>query len=134
MAELRCFAFLRCASHDEIAIELQRKKVQEYCEAMNYDLFSEITTDLPCDEAQAKAICQVYRKEIGLTGPLKMIVLNMHRISRHLHMVQKVVEVFKSYEIEVESTSPNDNGLLAITEEDELALFKALMDIPSGEI
>ncbi len=129
MSEPRCFAFHRCASNDEIAIELQRRKVQEYCKAMNYNLFSEITTDLPCDEDQARAICQVYRNEMGLTEPLKMVVLNLHRISRHLHTVQRIAEVFKSYEIEVESTSPNDNGLLTISEQAELELFKALQGI-----
>lgn len=127
MPEQRCFAFFRCANSSEISIELQQRQVQEYCRTMGYILFSEITSDQPCTEEQARQIATIYRKEMGENYPLKMIVLNLHRLGNDIHLVRQVASIFKEYDIEVESTCAYDNSLLALTEQDEYEFYQALM-------
>lgn len=130
MPEQRCFAFFRCANSSEISIELQQRRVQEYCKAMDYVLFSEITSDQPCTEEQARQIATIYRKEMGDNYPLKMIVLNLHRLGNDIHLVRRVASVFKEYDIEVESTCTYDNGILALTDQTEFEFYQALMENP----
>ena len=127
MPEQRCFAYFRCANSSEISIELQQRQVQKYCKAMDYVLFSEITSDQPCTEEQARQIASIYRKEMGESYPLKMIVLNLHRLGSDIHLVRRVASIFKEYDIEVESTCAYDNSLLALTEQDEYEFYQALM-------
>ena len=127
MPEQRCFAFFRCSNSSEISIELQQRQVQEYCKVMDYVLFSEITSDQPCTEEQARQIATIYRKEMGENFPLKMIVLNLHRLGNDIHLVRRVASIFKEYDIEVESTCAYDNSLLALTEQDEYEFYQALI-------
>lgn len=127
MPEQKVFAYFRCANPSEISIELQKRRVTEYCRAMGYDLFSEITADEPCSEEQARQIATIYRKQMGEAYPLKLIVLNQHRLGHDIHTVRKIHSIFREYDIEVESTCTEDNSLLAINEQEEYELFQALM-------
>lgn len=126
MADQKAIAYYRCENPSEISIELQRKRVREYCNAMNYDLFVEITADKPCTEQEAEAVCTVIRHEMHILGPLKLIVLNLHRINNDIHMVQRVSDVFNRHDVALESTNKADHEILALTDQDEYALFQAL--------
>ena len=126
MADQKAIAYYRCENLSEISIELQRKRVREYCSAMNYDLFVEITADKPCTEQEAEAVCTVIRHEMHILGPLKLIALNLHRINNDIHMVHRVVDIFGRHDISVESTSKADHEILALTDQEEYDLFQAL--------
>lgn len=126
MGNQKVIAYFRCENPSEISIELQRKRVQEYCNAMNYDLFVEITADKSCTEQEAEAICTVIRREMHIPEPLKLIVLNLHRIHYDIHTVHQVVDIFSLHEITIESTSKTDHEILALSDQDEYDLFQAL--------
>ena len=126
MADQKAIAYYRCENPSEISIELQRKRVQEYCTAMKYDLFVEITADNPCTEQEAEAICTVIRQEMRIPEPLILIVLNLHRLNHDIHTVHRVVDIFGRHDISVESTNKADHEILALTDQDEYALFQAL--------
>lgn len=127
MPEQKVFAYFRCANHSEISIELQKRRVTEYCTAMGYDLFSEITVDDRCTVEQARQIAAIYRKDMPESVPLKMIVLNLHRLGDDIHLIREIASVLREYSIETESTCTEDNSLLAMSEEEEYALYQALM-------
>jgi hypothetical protein len=126
MADQKVIAYYRCENPSEISIELQRKRVREYCSAMNYDLFVEITADNPCTEQEAEAICTVIRQEMRIPESLKIIVLNLHRLNHDIHTVHRVVDIFGCHDISVESTSKADHEILALTDQEEYDLFQAL--------
>lgn len=126
MVGQRAFAYLRCGSHTEISIDLQRRRIQEYCRAMNYELFAEITSENPCTEQEAEAICSVIRQQMQIIGPLKLIVLNLHRLNPDFHTVHRISEVFQRFDITVESTSRADHEILALNEQEEYELLLAL--------
>ena len=126
MADQKAIAYYRCENPSEISIELQRKRVREYCAAMNYDLFVEITADQPCTQQEAEAVCTVFRNEMRIPEALKLIVLNLHRLNHDIHTVHQVVDIFSLHEITVESTSKTDHEILALSDQDEYDLFQAL--------
>ncbi len=126
MPDQKVIAYFRCANPSEISVNLQKQRIQEYCKAMNYDLFSEVTSDQPCNEEQALALCNVIRKDMKIIGPLKLIVLNLHRISSDIHTVHRVADIFTAHDISLESTNKADHEVLALTEQAEYELFQAL--------
>ena len=126
MVGQNAFGYFRCGSPTEISIDLQRRRVQEYCRAMNYELFAEITAENPCTEQEAEAICSVIRHQMQIVGPLKLIVLNLHRINHDIQTVHRISEIFQGFDITLESTSRPDQEILALTEQEEYALFLSL--------
>lgn len=126
MVGQKAFGYFRCGSPTEISIDLQRRRVQEYCGAMNYELFAEITAEYPCTEQEAEAVCSVIRHQMRIVGPLKLIVLNLHRINPDFHTVHRISEVFNQFDITLESTSRADQEFLALSEQEEYDLFLSL--------
>ena len=126
MVGQKVFGYFRCGSPAEISIDLQRRRVQEYCRAMNYELFAQITAENPCTEQEAEAICDIIRHQMQIIGPLKLIVLNLHRINPDIHTVQRVSEVFNRFDIALESTNRADQEVLALSEQEEYDLFLCL--------
>ena len=126
MSDQKAVAYFRSSKPSEIPVELQRRRVQAYCKAMSYDLFSEITAEHPCTEQEAKAICRVIRTEMRVTDPLKLVVLNLHRVNPDIHVVHRVSELFSRYDITLESTERADHEILALTDDEEYDLFQTL--------
>lgn len=126
MVGQKAFGYFRCGSSTEISIDLQRRRVQEYCRAMNYELFAEITAKSPCTEQEAEAICSVIRHQMQIVGPLRLIVLNFSRINPDIHTVHRVSEVFNRFDITLESTKRADQEVLALSEQEEYDLFLCL--------
>ena len=56
MGDQKAIAYFRSSKPSEIPVELQRRRVQAYCKAMSYDLFSEITAEHPCTEHAFKSL------------------------------------------------------------------------------
>ena len=126
MVGQKAFGYFRCGSPAEISIDHQRRRVQEYCRAMNYELFAVITAENPCTEQEAEAICGIIRHQMQIIGPLRLIVLNLHRINPDIHTVQRVSEVFNRFDIALESTNRADQDVLALSEQEEYDLFLSL--------
>ena len=125
-ARQQAIGFFCQTSSCEIPVELQQRCVQEYCRAMDYDLFSEITSEQPFTEAQAHAICGVLRNDMKMDAPIKLIVQDLQRISHNIRTVHRISEIFTKYDITLESVSESDQEILGLNEYDEYEFFEAL--------